>query len=170
MGSQRRSAEENQEQMWRGNLLLHRHLKGSDKPIRDNQAWDWLKGRRVGKLSETGTHLVGEDSCDHRGLPLLCTSAALASHLQRHNPVIPWAGLAQHPGCCPWQQLTKDTWSRKKVPFCPCLPPVSLWHPTLHPLCIKNTNFPIHLLSVEAKYVFSRFLKTCLVSISSLVF
>lgn len=122
MGSQRRSAEENQEQMWRGNLLLHRHLKGSDKPIRDNQAWDWLKGRRVGKLSETGTHLVGEDSCDHRGMPLLCTSAALASHLQRHNPVIPWAGLAQHPGCCPWQQLTKDTWSRKKSPFLPLSP------------------------------------------------
>ena len=35
---------------------------------------------------------------------------------------------------------------------------------------LKNINFPIHLLSVEAKCVFSKFLKTCLVSIPSLFF
>lgn len=163
-----------QEQMWVRNLLLHRHLKGSDSPTRDKQAWDWLKGRRVGEVSEAGTHCCGEgwggQLWSQRAATIVCLSSPGKPPTKTPIQELPGLGLlSTQDAVCGSSWLRTHGAKRKSLSA-----PVSLqcenWHPTLHPLCIKNTNFPIHLLSVEAKFVFSKFLKTCLVSILSLLF
>lgn len=80
-----------QEQMWVGNLLLQVGCSGviaqRRHSTRDKDVWNWLKGRewvKSQRLDTPGVGRVGEDSCDYRGLPPLCTTVTLASHLQRH--------------------------------------------------------------------------------------